>query len=357
MEIALIGLPNSGKTTVFNAITGANVEVTPFSGGKFEPHTQIIKVPDERIDNLSKLYNPRRTIYATVKITDIPGIKKGDMQNEKIATEINAYVGKVDALVNVVKAFGDDINIENSILEIEYEFITQDLIKVENRLERINKTINKVTGNEKKKLEFEKNIMEKCKETLDKEFPLRILDFKEEEIKILKSFQFLSLKPLMVLLNCDETTIEKEFDFGKGEKYLKLKNTILTRICGQLEMEISQMDPDEAKEFMNMYGLTEPAKDKVIRELYRLLKLISFFTVGEDEVKAWPILKGTTAHLAAGEIHSDIQKGFIRAEVIKYEDLMKYKDESLVKKEGKCYMQGKDYIVEDGDIIHFLFNK
>lgn len=356
MEIALIGLPNSGKTTVYNVLTGANEEPTAFSGGKFEPHCHILKVPDSRIDALTEMYDPKKTIYATIQVTDIPGIKRGDMKNEKFATQVGAYVGQVDSLVHVVQAFGE-YDVETAVTELEFEFIMQDLERVENRLEKLEKQIKRIAGNERKKLEIEKNALLRAQETLQNEMPLRTITFTEDEMKPLKSFQFLSLKPLMILLNCDEESIHADFDFGEGEKYISLPNTKVARLCGQLEMEISQMDAQEAAEFMEMYQLKEPAKNSLIRELYNLLNQIAFFTVGPDEVRAWPILDGMNAQLAAGAIHSDIQQGFIRAEVMKYSVLLELGSEAAVKKDGQYRAEGKEYIVEDGDIIQFLHNK
>ncbi len=358
MEVALIGFPQSGKSTVFQALAGkADPSALFKSKGKFTPHTQIVKVPDKRLEHLAKLYKPEKVIPATVTLTDIPGFQKKDLKNEKIVSEIENYIGTVDALIHVVKRFrGEDLS-ETAVREMELDLIMRDFIKVENRLKRIAETWNKISGEKRRQIELEKSLLEKCLEILNKEQPLRAHSFSREENKMLSGFQFWSLKPMLILFNCDEGHYNKPVENDFLRHLNSLPRTRCMHLAGQLEMELNELPREEKEEFLTAYNLKEPGRRKVLRNIYDLLELCSFFTTREQEVRAWPIPKSTPAREAAGKIHSDMEEGFIRAEVFPYHDLIKYGNEQEIKKQGKSRTEGKEYLVQDGDIISFLFHK
>lgn len=358
MEIALIGLPQSGKTTIFKALAGdSNTVPTQKSGSVFEPATQMVQVPDPRVDRLSQMYSPQKTIHTTIKITDIPGFQKKDLKSEKIVSAIEHYIGTVDALVNVVNMFDNPDQAVQAVTDIEFDCIMRDMAKVEARLERIEHSHKKVTGKQREYLEEEQAVLKECLDILNREHPLRVHSFSSEQMKILSGFQFWSLKPMLILFNCCEETFKQPLPLKELESILSFPDTVYMKLIGQLEMEISELSPDEKQDFLAAYGLEEPGREKVIQKLYDLLALNSFFTVKKDEVRAWTIARGTKAKEAAGKIHSDMEEGFIRAEVISYEDLIHYGSEHEVKKNGKCRFEGKEYVVRDGDIISFLFNR
>ncbi len=357
MEIALVGFPQSGKTTIFQALCGKNLPSPAKGRGRFEPGTQIVPVPDKRIDCLSQIYLPQKTIYATVQITDLPGFEKKDLQNDKLVAEVESYIGKVDALVHVVQMYDGQNKAFDAVTEMEVDCIMRDQMKVETRLERIEHSWKKVTGNARKQLEEEKSLLENCLELLNKEKPLRAHDFTPDQEKILNSFQFWSLKPLLILFNCDEEQYAAPLPLKDLDNIISLPNTRYMKLLGLVEKEINELSSEEKTQFLEAYQLDEPGREKVLRTLYELLDLTSFFTVGSDEVRAWTIARDTRAREAAGKIHSDMEKGFIRAEVISYDDLIEYGNEQEVKKNGKCRFEGKEYPVKDGDIISFLFNK
>lgn len=364
MKLAIIGLSNSGKTTVFNALTGQNIETTLYATVSGEPHFGVVKVPDQRIDKLADIYKPKKVTHATVEYVDYIGLTKGDVaQNGKVFDLIK----DADAVVHVVRAFADESvshplnNIDplRDIETIELEFIFGDLEFVEKRLARMEEGAKKG----KKPNEAEKKLMLKCKEALEKEIPLRNIDFDDEEQKAMKPLQFVSTKPEIIVLNVGEDDLAS----GKAKELLRsvdefIRNkglTVTTRavtLCGKIEMEIAQLDQDEAKAFLDDLGIEEPALYKLIRESYNLLGLISFLTSGEDEVRAWTIKKGLPAQQAAGKIHSDIERGFIRAEIVSYDDFMADGSMSAARDKGHLRLEGKTYEVKDGDIINFRFN-
>lgn len=358
MKVAIIGLSNSGKTTVFNALTGQNIETTIYSTTTGDPNIGIVKVPDPRIEKLSEIFKPKKSIHATIEYIDYVGLTKGDLkQNRKVFDLIK----DADALVHVVRAFEDDsvihsggtINPLRDIGTIELELIFGDLELIEKRLERMED--GKRRG--KKPDESEKKLLLKCKDFLMKEIPLRAVEFSEEEHKAMRSFQFLSTVPEIVLLNINEkdlnTNQPKDLLSSISTNYPSLP--VLT-LCGKIEMEISQLTDDEKKPFLDELGIDEPASNKLVHTCYAILGLISFLTVGEDEVRAWTIRKNTHALAAAGKIHSDIERGFIRAEVISFEDFMSAGSMHAAREKGILRLEGKTYEVKDGDIINFRFN-
>ena len=364
MKLAIIGLSNSGKTTVFNALTGQNIETTLYATVAGEPHFGVVKVPDQRIEKLAEIYQPKKVTPATVEYVDYIGLTKGDMvQNGKVFDLIR----DADAVVHVVRAFTDEVvshplsSIDplRDIETVELEFIFGDLEFVDKRLARMEEGAKKG----KKPNESEKKLMLKCKEALEKEIPLRNIDFDDEEQKAMKPLQFASTKPEIIVLNVGEEDLvssrAKEV-LANADEFVRNKGLSMTTrvvtLCGKIEMEIAQLTPDEAKAFLEDLGIEEPALYKLIRESYTLLGLISFLTAGEDEVRAWTITKGMNAQKAAGKIHSDIERGFIRAELVSYDDFMADGSMSAARDKGHLRLEGKTYEVKDGDIINFRFN-
>ncbi len=361
MKIGITGLANSGKTTVFNALTGMDVETTiyPTTGG--EPNMGVVKVPDLRVAKLTEIYKPKKTTPSTVQYIDYMGLTKGDMKQNRSVFE---FVKDADALVHVVRAFEDDAVVHPmgkmdpvaDVATVETELLFGDIELVEKRLESIE--LSRKKG--KKIDEEEQKALHKCKEALEAEKPLRDVEFTEQERRSMRHLQFMSIKPELVVLNIaeDDLNSDKAEDIRKKvqEHYGDSSVTVLT-MSGKIEMDIAEMPEDERDVFLEDLGISEPALNRLIRVCYENVGLISFFTVGEDEVKAWAIRRGTDAVNAAGKIHSDIQRGFIRAEVVAYDDFIA-NDGSMThcKEKGLLRLEGKTYEVKDGDIINFRFN-
>jgi GTP-binding protein YchF len=358
LRAALIGLPSSGKTTLFQLMT--SVHDTP--RGKGDVNIGISKVPDDRLDTLTAMYNPRKRVPATVEFTDIVVTRGGAQALVDVAGYKNA-----DALVHVVRAFRDpavahpagSIDPARDAQTMEDELILADLGVAERRLERIEKDLKKGKSAE---LQKERELVQRCKETLEHGTPLRALQLAGDDVKMLRGFQFLSAKPLLLVINLDENDVaEVGADVSRAAEKTGLRSllahasTRAVALCTSIELEISQLAADDAKAFLADLGLNESGLDRVIRTSYDLLGYISFFTVGEDECRAWSIARGTPAQLAAGEIHSDIQRGFIRAEVVAYDALVARGSMAACREHGEVRLEGKDYIVQDGDIINFRF--
>ena len=360
MKIAITGLANSGKTTIFNALTGLNLETTVYATVTAEPHHSVVKVPDNRIDRLSEMYKPKKTTYATVEYVDYIGLTKGDMEQNRKVFDL---VKDADALVHVVRGFQDEtvshpigaVDPQRDGETIELEMIFGDLELVAKRLERMEQ--GQKRG--KKPDEGEKKLLLKCREILESEKPLRGADFSEEDLKAMRHLQFMSIKPEVIALNVDEQEVNSETT-GKRvsdlQSFFKGRQAKVLSMCGKIEMEIAQFSPEEARVFLDDLGITEPALDKLIRVSYDLLGLISFLTYGEDEVRAWTIEKGMNAQQAAGRIHSDIERGFIRAEVVSYDDFIAAGSIHAAREKGHFKLEGKTYEVKDGDMINFRFN-
>jgi hypothetical protein len=361
MKIALTGLSNSGKTTVFNALTGLGMETTIYPTTTGEPHVGVVKVPDARLDRLSEIFKPKKTTYSTIEYIDYIGLTKGDMKQNRSVFE---FIKDSDALVHVVRAFHDDAVVHplgsidplRDVATVEAELLFGDLELVERRLEAMEQAAKKG----KKPDEKENKALIKCKEALEEETALRDVAFTDDELRALRHLQFLSIKPEVVLLNIDE----KDLNTGRAgslqeevEKFYRGKSSVsVLTMSGKVEMEIGELPPDERKAFLDELGIKEPALDKLIKVSYGLLGLISFFTVVGNEVRAWAVRKGTDALTAAGKIHTDIQKGFIRAEVIAYDDFIKAGSMAEARDKGLLRLEGKTYEVKDGDIINFRFN-
>jgi GTP-binding protein YchF len=356
MKIGLIGLAKSGKTTLFNLLTGSNVQTARFDTGRAELHTGVARVPDPRVDRLSALFKPKKTTYATFEVVDLAGIAKGDRGGLETKEFRNA-----DALLHVVRAFANDVagapDPRRDIVDLETELILADLDVVERRLERLNASLKK----QRKEVEVkEQEILRRLKAALESETPLRALALTADEIKAIRGFTFLSEKPILHCLNLDEKAIA---DAPRvTEKYgledvASRRKTRVGWVSAVIETEVAQLGGQEQRAFLADLGLKEPAINRVLSDCFALLGLISFFTVGEDEVRAWPIPEGTRAQEAARTVHSDIARGFIRAEVNGYEELVatggSFAD---LRSKGQLRLEGKDYIVKDGEICHFRFN-
>jgi len=364
LKLAIIGLSNSGKTTLFNALSGLNIETTLYPTVSGEPHIGVVKVPDARVDRLKEIFKPKKTAYASVEYIDYIGLTKGDVaQNRKVFD----FIKDADAIVHAVRFFEDEvvshpmneINPLRDIETVELEFIFGDLEFVEKRLERMAEAERKG----KKQSETEKKLLLKCKDALEKELPLRNVNFDEEEQKAMKPFQFVSTKPEVIVLNIGESDLNttKVTELHQSvEKFISDRGlaatTKVVTLCGKIETEIAQLSPEEARAFLDDLKIEEPALNKLIRVSYDLLGLISFLTAGEDEVRAWTIRKGTNAQNAAGKIHSDIERGFIRAELVGYNDFIAGGTMAAARDKGLLRLEGKTYEVKDGDIINFRFN-
>lgn len=340
MKIGLIGHRGAGKTTIFNMLTGLQAKVGGF--GKEEVHLGVIKVPDERIDHLSRLFKPKKTTYAEIRFTDFPPQAEDSLKSN---TTLVSQMREVDAIALVLRDFeagSDPLRELNGLLT---EMILADLTVVENRRSRLKK---------EKGRPHEEELLERCVRALESEQSLRNLNFSPDEENLLSGFGFLSRKPLVVLFNQAEDKAGRPLADSYQEE-LQRRGLDGLALAGKVEMEIAQLEEPDRTAFLKEIGIGEPGRDRFIRSSYRLLDLISFFTAGEDEVRAWTITQGTNARISAGKIHSDIERGFIRAEVIAYADFIAHGSEAKCKEAGKLRLEGKDYIVKDGDIIHFRF--
>lgn len=355
MNIGIIGLPSSGKTTVFNALTRGQAETGTYHAGTFSVNMGAVSVPDVRVDTLSAMYKPRKTIYAQVQFKDVAGIEGGSSKGSSLSGRLLNELSGNDALLHVVRAFTNlsvphpngSINPRRDYDALETELILSDMAVIEKRLERLRK---ERTRSEQP---LELPLMERLYAHLEDQKPLRSADLTNEEEKLLRSYSLLSLKPMVVVLNVNDDANASEAEQQLAEH---LGKAILLQLRGKLEMELAQMEAADAAVFLEEFGLSEPGLERVIRASYDLLGVQSFFTVGEDEVRAWTVRRGAAAVEAAGVIHSDLAKGFIRAEVVSYQDLIATGSIPEARRVGKFRLEGRDYIVKDGDILHVRFN-
>lgn len=362
MRIGIVGLPQSGKTTLFNALTKSSTETGFSAGGKRETHLGIVKVPDSRLDILHALTGKEKKISATIEYVDVAGLEKGSTQRKGFQEQFLGNLRNVDALLCILRHFKNEavphpevnINPKRDLRIIEEEFLLSDLAILEGRIQKLESEIKK-TKSEVHQRELE--LLKRCFHALELPEPLRELDFTQEEEKFLRGFQFLTAKPIMIVLNIGEEDISKELEIKQEFRDLVVgKKRDLVCLSVKLEMEIAQLSADDAETFRKEMGLSEAALSRVIRSSYELLGLISFFTVGQHEVRAWTIKYGTPAQRAAGAVHSDMERGFIRAEVVDFNTLEKLGTLSKCKDQGLLRLEGKDYIVQDGDVITFRFN-
>jgi ribosome-binding ATPase len=354
MKLGIIGLPQSGKTTLFNALTRAT-QPTGITG-KIEVHTAVVDVPDDRVDKLSAMFQPKKTIFAKVTYADIAGLD-GSASKSGIAGTLLNQLTQMDGFIHVVRCFDDEnvphpsgsVDALRDLAAMDSEFLLNDLIAVERRLEKLAEEKKKGAGRDKSVIDREVELFNRFHETLSQDKLLRDLTLTPEEEKMLAGFGFLSRKPVLVVMNLSEGQKEPVVTYNH-------QHSQVVALQARLEMDIAQLPPDEAAIFLAEYGITEPSLNRMIRLSYDLLGLQSFFTVGPDEVRAWTTRRGATAPEAAGEIHTDLQKGFIRAEVVSYADLMSLGGMNEAKAKGRLRLEGKEYIVLDGDILNIRFN-
>lgn len=363
LTAGIVGLPNVGKSTLFNAITNQKILAENYPFATIEPNVGVVIVPDERMDKLKEMYEPNKFIPTSYEFTDIAGLVKGASQGEGLGNKFLSHIREVDAILEVVRCFDDGkiIHVEGKIDPIRdietvnLELTISDLDIINNRLEKEAKKA-KSTKNKEDLLEVE--ILEKCKKHLETSKPLRTLSLTEEEKKIIKSYSFLTIKPIIYLANIKESELtnpDNEY-VEKVKDYAKNENAKVISLCAKTEEDLSSLTTAEKKEMLECIGIPESGLNKLIKTTYDVLGLATYFTVGKDEVRAWTFKKGMNAKQCAGIIHTDFERGFIRAEVISYDDLIEYGSELKVKEAGKARLEGKDYIMQDGDICHFRFN-
>lgn len=355
MRIGIVGLPSSGKTTLFNLLTEGHAETSSFGSGKLEAHVGMARIPDRRVDFLSQMYHPRRTIYAQIEFIDVPNanVKGG-------ANQFLAGVREADALVEVVRAFDDpmlpnpqgDTDPLRDAKMLHTELLLADLEVVEKRLERLS------SGKKSKENQAELPLLEKCRDILEAEGRIGEVEWTDDEQAVLRNYGFLTEKPAILVANVPEAALATAEFPGSKElaDYAAQQGIPLLLVCARTEQEINDLSPDERQAFLQDLGLSETGIERLARAAYRQLGLLSFFTVGEDEVRAWTIRAGTDAKHAAGRIHSDIERGFIRAEVMAYDDLRRLGTVAKLREQGALRLEGKEYVMKDGDIVNFRFN-
>ena len=362
MKLGIVGLPNVGKSTMFNSITKAGAECANYPFCTIEPNVGVVPVPDERLDALTKMYNPQKTTHAVVEFVDIAGLVKGASIGEGLGNKFLSHIRETDAIVEVVRCFEDSnvVHVDGSVDPVrDIETINLELIFAD--IETVNKRLDKARKNLKadKKYQEEIDLLEKIKTSLENGISARAIDYTKEEQELVKDMFLLTTKPILYIANVSEEQIEdleNDENVKKVKEYALKENAEVIPLCVKIEEELSGLDDNDKKEMLEALGLEESGLDKVIKKSYDLLGLMSFLTAGEPEVRAWTIKKGTKAPQAAGKIHSDIERGFIKAEVVSFEDLMKEGSMVAAREKGLVRQEGKEYIMQDGDIVLFKFN-
>ena len=362
MKIGIVGLPNVGKSTLFNAITKQNILAANYPFATIDPNVGMVTVPDERLDVLTRMYKPQKTTHAVIEFVDIAGLVKGASKGEGLGNKFLSHIREVDSIVEVVRCFENpnvvhvdgSINPTRDIETINLELIFADIETIDKRLDRARKQLKA-----DKKAQLEIDVLEKIKSTLESGKSARTVELNEEEKELIKDVYLLTSKPILYIANVSEEQLsdsDNDNYVNEVRKYAETENASVIPLCVKIEEELSSLDGEDKKEMLEALGLAESGLDKVIKASYDLLGLMSFLTAGEPEVRAWTIKKGTKAPEAAGKIHSDIQRGFIKAEVVSYDDLVREGSMNAVREKGLLRMEGKDYIMQDGDIVLFRFN-
>ena len=362
MKIGIVGLPNVGKSTLFNAITKAGAECANYPFCTIEPNVGVVPVPDERLEKLAEIYNPEKVTHAVIEFVDIAGLVKGASKGEGLGNKFLSHIREVDSIIQVVRCFEDpnvvhvdgSVNPMRDIETINLELIFSDLETIDKRLDRVKKLLKA-----DKKYQEEINVLEKIKEALENGKSARTVELSEEEKETLKETFLLTMKPILYITNVSEEDMnepEKNQNVSKVIEYANSESAQVISLCIKMEEELASLEENDKEEMLCALGLDESGLDKVIKASYDLLGLMSFLTAGEPEVRAWTIKKGTKAPRAAGKIHSDIERGFIRAEIVSYSDLIKEGSMVAAKEKGLVRSEGKDYIMQDGDIVLFRFN-
>lgn len=361
MQVTIVGLPGSGKTTVFNALTGGHAETGGFSGGRAAPNVSVVKVPDERVDRLAALFHPKKTVYADVTYVDV-AIPAGATREGTVSPDVLAQVRNADALLHVVRAFTDPAATEphdpwRDVDELDLEFTVADLSVIEKRLDKLTTQGRHGSQAERDAAQREEELLRRLEPHLSEGRPLRSMGLTDDEELLLRGYRFLTQKPVLIVLNIDEARLSEAATLeADGRARFADPSVDVAALAGQIESELAQLSADDARLFMDDLGIAEPSRGRVIRLTYALLGLFSFFTAGEDECRAWTLRRGSTAVDAAGAIHSDLARGFIRAQVIGVDELIAAGSMAEARARGTLRQEGKGYLVADGDVIEVLFN-